>query len=338
MSGGPNRALLFTLMINAVSGVDTPYVMSVPLQKKEMDDVLADFESYLRQPDPELCEKYTFDGNAYPAPNWMAALDRLPWGQLSVTREDAIACVQLQNRLFSDQEVVKVGTMVEKITSEIASGTFDPVLYRLTPYDDLKTGLYVPQADKGLNPFTSFFTGWSLFTQGETICGFIYDNGGGLYQVMKENEVLILSFIATTTISSVMLHTRIPSGMGAGKNAIAIASMGVQTVTPYLYKLHTIVPMTKEGIVTMFTSTRSVLPSTAWIWATGSSMSTFVVTTTKEYPKAVFVAGAAWYFKDDIKSYGAGMIGLVVMVIGGVALVESGFATNMVRTKRKRRK
>jgi hypothetical protein len=67
-------------------------------------------------------------------------------------------------------------------------------------------------------------------------------------------------------------------------------------------------------------------------------MSTFVVTTTKEYPKAVLAAGAAWYFKDEIKSYGAGMIGLVVMAIGGVALVESGFATKMVRTKRKRRK
>jgi hypothetical protein len=52
----------------------------------------------------------------------------------------------------------------------------------------------------------------------------------------------------------------------------------------------------------------------------------------------VLVAGATWYFKDEIKSYGAGMIGLVVMVIGGVALVESGMATKMIRTKRKRTK
>jgi hypothetical protein len=341
MSGGPNRALLFTLMVNSVRGADTPYVMSIPLQKKEMDDVLADFESYIRQPDPELCEKYSFDGNAYPAPNWMAALDRLPWGQLGVTREEAIACVQLQNRVFSEQDVVKVGTMVDRITEEVASGTFDPALYRLTPYEDTKTGLYVPQTSvrhDGLDPFTSFFTGWSLFTQGETIGGFIYDNGGGLYRVMKENEVMILSFIAATTMSSVMLHTRIPSGMGVGKKAIAIAGMGVQTIIPYIYKIHTIVPMTKDGIVAMFASTRSVVPSTALVWSAGASVSTVVVTTAKEYPKAVLVAGAAWYFKDEIKSYGAGMIGLVVMVIGGVALVESGFATKMIRTKRKRRK
>jgi hypothetical protein len=341
LSGGLHRALLFTLMINTVKNADTPYVMSTPFQKKEpMNDLLADFETYIKRPDPAICEKYSFDGYAYPAPSWMTALDRLPWDKLSVTREDAIACVQLQNRLFSEQDVVKMSNMVERIAEEIARGDFTPQLYKLTRDDTEPIGRTVvgPQTSvrhDGLNPFNQHFAGWSLFAQGEKIGAFIYTNGGGLYQLMKENEVIILSLIAVYTVNSVMLHTR---GLGADTSALAVVGAGINTITPYLYRMHTIAPMTKEGIGSMVRTAYTVLPSKAWLWTAGSSVSTVVVTTTTEYPRAVFAAGVAWYFKDDIKNISAGLIGLVVMAIGGVALMESGIVEKAMRKSIKRKK
>jgi hypothetical protein len=75
-----------------------------------------------------------------------------------------------------------------------------------------------------------------------------------------------------------------------------------------------------------------MLPSSGYVWMEGvKPVATAILTTTKNYPVAVFTATAAYYYKDNIKQLGAGAIGLVVLAIGGYTLYESGQTRNVKR-------
>jgi hypothetical protein len=304
-----------------------PTIEKVKAQEPDEEmDIISDFEKYLRTQDPVICEKYTFTGEATPASSWMSALDRLPWHQLNVSREDAIACVQLQNKIMSDQDVFKVSMMVDRISEEIERGEFEPERYRLIKDEGEGTTKPVTQLSAFEAPMLkhdgqwalSSLDGWSLFEQGKTIGGFIYNKTGELYRIFKENEVLFIFGIGSALTSSVLMQTRIPSGIGAGSTALSIAGSGIN----YIYSMHRIVPLSKEQIQPILMQGYSMLPSRAWLWATGTSTGTYVMTTSKQYPAAVFTAAAAYYYRDDIKKYGVGVVGLALLGVGAALFLD----------------
>lgn len=327
------QSVLVFIAVFTASFSESPEMLEFfqPIEKVKVEepedeqmDIIADFERYLLTQDPTICAKYTFTGEATPASTWMSALDRLPWHQLNVSREDAIACVQLQNKFMSDQDVFKVSMMVDKVNEEIRRGEFEPEHYRLvedqgstmtsTQMSAFETPMLKHDGKWGL----SSLNGWSLYDQGKSIGGFMYNQSGELYRVFKENEVLFVFGMGSALTSTVLMQTRMPSGIGAGSTALTIAGSGIN----YIYSFHRIIPLNKDQIQPILMQGYAMLPSRAWLWTTGASTGTFVMTNAKEYPAAVFTAAAAYYYKDDIKQYGAGLVGLALLGVGAALFLD----------------
>ena len=180
-----------------------------------------------------------------------------------------------------------------------------------------------PQHD-GLFALSSF-NGWSLFQQGqETISGLFYNASGELVRVFKENNVLFIMAIGSFT-GAVILHVFTPI---VASTALSIGGTGAS----YFYSgMKQIIPVTKAQMTPIMMQGYTMLPSSGWLWSTGAAAGTAVMTTAKKYPAAVLTAAAAYYFKDDIKQYGAGLVGLLVIGIGAAVYLESSNRTSIKR-------
>jgi hypothetical protein len=333
---GTARALTFIALINQQTAADAPPIEFVePIEKQkeieieiepEMENILKAFEEYIKTGDSSICERFSVDGSTHPSPDWMSALNKLPWTEMKVSKEDAIDCVKLQNRIMKEQDILKVAEMVTKINLEIETDEFNPEKYRLKE-DENESNLVMSTLTKitsqtsreiSISADVERFTGWSLFESGSRTEGFMFNTSGDLVRFYKENEAIIHLSVGTGLVSVGIGIPVIVSGLTGG--AVTIASFASE----YVFTLYQICPIGRDDVLNAVSSAYSMLPSSGYLWTEGiQPAGTVILTTVKSYPAAVFTATAVWYYQDDIRQIGAGAVGLVVLLAGGYALYES---------------
>jgi hypothetical protein len=151
---------------------DMPVV--VPDEPSDLFDIFEQLSIYMKTKDPAICIRFSETNQVTPELNIIKALDRLPWYKLRVSKDDAIMCLDLQNRLRG-QNIIQIANMVDNVVRDLEDDLINfPSKYQLSDGAEMEKEqqLRLPAplgGESGLVQASDMTLHWAIYA---------YDSGG----------------------------------------------------------------------------------------------------------------------------------------------------------------
>lgn len=295
------------------SNSDTTKEMPTELPEK-YTDIFEALSYYIKTKDSSICNLYSETGQHTADYNVLKSLDRLPWYKLKVSREDAIACLNLHKEL-QKYDVIRTADMVEQVIADLSNDDFtkkyqlrdpEPVTHEMTlalPREYVQSGL----AQKGGSGLR-----WSVYMYDSGgIAALIYDIAGELYNLMEIDGKMVLFAMSAAALTTMSVSIR--SDLDANSGAIAV----IGQASSYVWNTYSV---SRSEIY------KGVEVTSKYIWEkVGPGVFAFVFTEGPKHPKAVLasVGSAFLYWRSkEIRQYMAQVVGIGLVCIGGALITK----------------
>ena len=172
-------------------------------------------------------------------------------------------------------------------------------------------------------PSTPGISNWVILPSG--LAAFIYTSLGDLYHVAIDNHHLVLLTITSSYLARATVHVQTTENIPLAGALVAVGHRSLN----YAWQTYEVLPVASIRQWAIDTNRDIILPGATFIWRVGSKAVVGMTALAGENPRffagttaTAGAAGAAFYFRHEIKSYVGSILGVVAVVAGSAAVIQ----------------